>query len=50
MRNAASQPDPVAQARLHALVDGYRPLAGTRDEMVDASGRPRRYAPASHPR
>ena len=43
MHSAAVQPDPVAQARLRALVDGYRPIVGARDEMVDAAGRPRRH-------
>lgn len=43
MFNRAAQSDPVAQARLRALVEGYRPLPDTRDEMVDAAGRPRSH-------
>jgi uncharacterized circularly permuted ATP-grasp superfamily protein len=30
-----------------ALLDGYRPLAGTYDELVDANGRPRAHASAA---
>lgn len=41
MHGQAVQSDPVAQARLRALVEGYRTLPGTRDEMVDGTGRPR---------
>ncbi len=41
MGNVAAMPDPASQARLRGLVEGYRPLPGVRDEMVDEQGRPR---------
>ncbi len=38
---AAALPDDAARERLRALVSGYRPLPGIRDEMLDEAGRPR---------